>query len=186
MRYYIKMQYGEGNIMNLSPVILKKVKDTADRILHVPGNFTGPVLEMAVVIDGNLSREQVTEYVPELFRILKMHSRVFQNVRLNIVYWRADGDIKSKVSPMSMALLSSFYEDYEQVCGDKTFEELADYLKMYQARAKLIILLTDGTYHVKEEELLEQRMRPFLDKKLMQIVLRDGELDVRYRFRRTV
>lgn len=70
--------------------------------------------------------------------------------------------------------------------GDKTFEELADYLKMYQARAKLIILLTDGTYHVNEEELLEQRMRPFLDKKLMQIVLRDGELDVRYRFRRTV
>lgn len=117
MRLYIKMQYGEGDIMNLSPVILKKVKDTADRILHVPGNFTGPVLEMAVVIDGNLSREQVTEYVPELFRILKMHSRVFQNVRLNIVYWRADGDIKSKVSPMSMALLSSFYEDYEQVCG---------------------------------------------------------------------
>ena len=148
--------------MKQSPVFLKNFKNTVDRILHVPGNFTEPVLEMAVVIDYNLSREQVTEYLPSLLGALKMHSEVFRNVRLNVVQWREDENIVCKVSPMSMVQLSSYYDDYEPCVKQKDFEKLISYLKLFQARAKLIVLLTDGNYQVEQEELLQRAMQPLL------------------------
>lgn len=173
--------------MELSLLFLKKFKDTTERILHVPGNFTGPVLEMAVVLDRNLSREQLTEYLPSLLGALKRHSEVFRNVRLNVVDWCSDEEIANQVCPMSMVLLKSYYESYSQKKEEKTFEVLVEYLKKYQARAKLIILLTDGKYIVRQEELLEAGMRPFLDKKMMQVVLTEEDgAEIRYRFQRTV
>lgn len=172
--------------MNQSPVFLKNFKNTVDRILHVPGNFTEPVLEMAVVIDNNLSRERVKDYLPDLLGALKMHSEVFRNVRLNMVQWREDEDIVCKVSPMSVAQLNSYYDDYEQCIKRKNFEKLISYLKLFQARAKLIILLTDGNYQVEQEELLQQAMQPFLEKKLMQVVLAGDGADIRYRVARIV
>lgn len=171
----------------MTPVSLQIFKNTVERILHVPGNYTGHMLEMAVVIDSSLAKEQITECVPELLGSLKCHSEVFSNVRLNVVEWKSDDWIKTEVRPMSMVMLQSFYEDYEQTICDKHFERLIAYLKMYQARAKLIILLTDGKYLVEHEDELEPAMRPFLDKKLMQIIVNEqGEPDIRYRFRRTV
>ena len=89
--------------MNLSPVVLMQFKNTVERILHVPGNYKGGVLEMAVVLDHNVSRKTVCELVPQLFRSLKMHSEVFRNVRLNMVQWESDEVISGQVAPMSMA-----------------------------------------------------------------------------------
>lgn len=173
--------------MELSLLFLKKFKDTTERILHVPGNFTGPVLEMAVVLDGNLSREQAAEYLPQLLATLKRHSEVFRNVRLNVVNWCSDDEIVNQVCPLSMVLLKGYYENYAQKKEEKTFEVLVEYLKKYQARAKLIILLTDGNYEVRQEELLEAGMRPFLDKKLMQVVVTEEDIpEIRYRFKWTV
>lgn len=172
--------------MNMSPVFLQRLKQTVERVLHVPGNFTEPPLEMALVLDGNLSKAVVMEAVPELLRTLKMHSEVFRNVRLNVVDWQADDKIGNRVAPMSMVMLSSFYEDYIQCKESKHFENLIGYLKMYQARAKLVILLTDGTYQVEHEEVLERVMQPFLDKKMIQVVLQDEEMQLRYRFVRTI
>lgn len=171
----------------MTPVSLQMFKNTVERILHVPGNFTEQNLEMAVVIDGALSREQVEAYVPELLGSLKRHSEVFRNVRLNVVEWKSDEQIMTQVRPMSVVMLHSFYEEYEQVQNPKHFEKLVTYLKLYQARSKLIILVTDGKYQVEHEDELELTMRPFLDKKLMQVVItgQDG-LDIRYRFQRTV
>lgn len=172
--------------MNKSPVFLNHFKNTVERILHVPGNFTEPVLEMAVVIDGNLSRRQVMDYLPELLGTLKIHSEVFRNVRLNVVQWQGDEDIQCKVSPMSVVQLSNYYGDYEQHICKKNFEKLISYLKLFQARAKLIILLTDGTYEVEQEEMLQRAMQPFLEKKLMQVVLTGDGADIRYRAARIV
>lgn len=45
--------------MNLSPVFLMQFKNSIERILHVKGNYSGGILEMAVVIDENLEREQL-------------------------------------------------------------------------------------------------------------------------------
>lgn len=168
--------------MSLSPVTLKIFKNTVERILHVPGNFTKPPLEMAVVIDGALDRERVKEYVPELLGSLKRQSEVFRNVRLNVVEWKTDERIETQVRPLSYMLLSGSYGEYEQVCTEKHLEKLAAYLKLFCARSKLIILITDGSYLVGQEEALAAAMRPFLEKKLMQVVLReDGEADIRYR-----
>ena len=166
--------------MDLSPVVLMKFKNTIERILHVRGNYSGGILEMAVVIDHNLDKEVVQELVPQLFRALKMHSEVFRNVRLNIVNWEADGVITNQVSPMSMAGLSSYYSDYEQQKQKKDFLKLIQYLKLFQARAKVIILVTDGNNEIGADACVKTVMQPFLDKKFMQIVVGE-ELQIQYR-----
>lgn len=166
--------------MDLSPVFLMKFKNAVERILHVRGNYNGGILEMAVVLDHNVSRECVQELVPQLFRSLKMHSEVFCNVRLNIVDWEADEVLRNQVTPMSMAGLTSFYEDYMCRSKCKDFRKLVQYLKVFQARAKLIILVTDGANEEGQAESLKAAMQPFLDKKLMQVVVGD-ELQIRYR-----
>lgn len=173
--------------MELSPVALLTFKNTVERILHVPGNYTGGILEMTEVIDGALEQEKVSTYVPELLGSLKRHSEVFRNVRLNVVEWKSDERITTEVRPMPIVMCQSFFSEYEKYDTEKHLEKLVAYLKLYHARAKLIILVTDGRYLVECEEEVELAMRPFLDKKLMQIVLdKDGGMDIRYRFRRTV
>jgi len=147
-------------------------KNTVERILHVPGNYKGGVLEMAVVLDHNVSREAVCEVIPQLFRSLKMHSEVFRNVRLNMVQWESDEAISNQVAPMSVAGLSSYYEKYECRPVRKNFLKLVLYLKLFQARAKLIILITDGGYEEDTDESLKAAMQPFLDKKMMQVVVK--------------
>ena len=166
--------------MNLLPVFLMNLKNTVERILHVPGNYNGGILEMAVVLDHNVSQDVVADLMPQLFRNLKMHSEVFRNVRLNMVQWESDETITNQVTPMSMAGLTSYYDTYEQQVRRKDFMKLVQYLKMFQARSKLIILLTDGANEEGSTESLKAAMQPFLDKKLMQIVVSES-LEVRYR-----
>ena len=166
--------------MNLSPVFLMKFKNTVERILHVPGNYNGGILEMAVVLDYNVDKEIVRELVPQLFRSLKMHSEVFRNVRLNIVSWKTDEQIINQVTPMSVAGLSTYYDAYECQKCTKDVEKLVQYLKLFQARAKLLILITDGANEEGSKESLKAAMQPFLDKKLMRIVVGE-ELEIQYR-----
>ena len=166
--------------MNFSPVFLMNFKNTVERILHVKGNYNGGILEMAVILDHNVSRETMQELVPQLFRTLKIHSEVFRNVRLNMVQWESDEKILNQVSPMSMAGLSSYYEGYECKRVKKDWLKLVQYLKMFQARAKLIILVTDGKNEEVSLEQLKREMRPFLDKKLMQVIVGE-ELQILYR-----
>ena len=153
--------------MNLSPVFLMKFKNTVERILHVPGNYKGGVLEMAVVLDHNVSRETMQDFV-------------FRNVRLNLVHWEDTEEIFNQVIPMSMAGMSSCYENYDCQCRCKDLKKLMQYLKVFQARAKLIILVTDGANEEGSVESMKTAMLPFLDKKLMQIVIGE-ELVIRYR-----
>ena len=166
--------------MNLSPVFLMKFKNTVERILHVPGNYKGGVLEMAVVLDHNVSRETMQDFVPQLLKSLKMHSEIFRNVRLNLVHWEDTEEIFNQVTPMSMAGMSSCYENYECQSRCKDLKKLMQYLKVFQARAKLIILVTDGANEEGSVESMKTEMLPFLDKKLMQIVIGE-ELVIRYR-----
>lgn len=168
--------------MNLSPVFLMKFKNTIERILHVKGNYNGGILEMAVVIDHNLSKESVQDIMPQLLRTLKMHSEIFRNVRLNVVEWNSDEVITSQVSPMSVAGMSGYYDSYVQQKQKKDFMKLISYLKLFQARAKVIILLTDASCDDLTQDGVKAAMQPFLDKKLMQVALLGENLEVRYRF----
>lgn len=166
--------------MNVSPAFLMKLKNTVERILHVRGNYNGGILEMAVILDHNVEREVVQELLPLLFRTLKMHSEVFRNVRLNIVQWESDEKIENQVTPMSMAGLTSYYDHYIKCESRKNFYKLVQYLKVFQARAKLIILITDGENEVGSTESLKVAMQPFLDKKLMQVVVGEN-MEILYR-----
>ena len=175
--------------MNLSPVFLQQFKNAVERILHVKGNYSGGILEMALIIDHSLEKEAVVEYVPQLLRSLKMHSEVFRNVRLNVVDWKDDDVIQNTVSPMAMVMLASYYDKYEKVSPSsesevvhrKTFSRLIQYLKLFQARSKVIILVTDGSYDAGNAEEMKKAMQPFLDKKFMQVVIHEDELKVLYR-----
>lgn len=167
--------------MSVSPVFLMKFKNTIERILHVKGNYSGGILEMAVVIDHSLSKEQVTEWMPLLIATLKRQSEVFRNVRFNVVNWVSDESISSQVSPMAVAGMTGYYEQYECVKTEKDFMKLVAYLKLFQARAKVMILLTDGRFVSSAPEAEKAAMQPFLDKKLMQVVIGEAA-DVKYRW----
>lgn len=167
--------------MNLSPVFLQQLKNSVERILHVRGNYDGGILEMAVVIDHCLSKEDVKEYVPQFLRALKMHSEVFRNVRLNMVDWISDSEILNKVSPMSMVMLSGYYEEYQSNSEEKNMESLVQYLKLFQARSKVVILITAGNCLASDEEALKKSMQPFLDKKMMQLIRTEDGFKVQYR-----
>ena len=81
---------------------------------------------------------------------------------------------------MSVAGLSSYYEAYECKLSCKDWMKLISYLKVFQARSKVIILVTDGKNEEQSPEQMKAAMQPFLDKKLMQVVIGDG-FQIRYR-----
>lgn len=167
--------------MELPLLFAKQFKDNIERILHVPGNYGGTILEMTVVVDSHLSKEEVQDLLPKLLRTLKMHSKIFQNVRFNFALWRSDDQISNQVCPMTMAMMDSFYQDYESEETEKHLECLAAYLKKFHARSKVMIVLTDGAYRVGDREELHRQMQPFLEKKWMFVVKKEAEWAVEYR-----
>lgn len=164
----------------LSLLTVKRFKDTVERILHVPGNYRGPVLEMAVVADGNLSRETLGTVLPQLLGALKQQGNVFLNVRFNYVSWRKDS-IDNQVCPMTVAMTKTFYQKQETAAEEKDFGALVDYLKLFQARSKLIILMTDKSLKGWKDEAIKKEMQPFLDKKMIIVQIEDEDISIHYR-----
>lgn len=165
----------------LSVVTLMKFKNTIERILHVKGNYQGGILEMTLVVDGSLEITKRKELIPKLIYALKQQGEVFRNVRFHYSIWHSDMEITDKVCPMMLAMTDTFYEEQKGQEHKKSLEKLIDYLKKFHARSKIIILVTDGKYHIECEEKLKERMQPFLDKKLM-FLMADGEnIDISYR-----
>lgn len=171
--------------IEISPVFLKQINNTADRILKAPGNYMrGRILEMTVVIDKNLDQETVRTLTPRLIHTLKMHDEVFRNVRFHIVYWETDERPEDIVLPMTMAAAESFYDNYAQHIFPKPVSGLAQYLSLFHARSKLIFLLTDGNFLEEERDKVKNSMQPFLEKKLAVIYRKEennGILEVSYR-----
>lgn len=165
----------------LSLVTVKKFKDTVERILHVPGNYRGGILEMAVIVDSRMQKEEVREILPQLLKALKQHGRIFQNVRFNYILWHGQ-KLQTKVCPMMQAMTDGFYQEYEKAeAEDKDFGQLIDKLKLFQARAKLVILLTGEKEPFWKDEDIQKRMQPFLDKKMMIIQKKEDGISIHYR-----
>ena len=78
------------------------MKQGVERILHVPGNYKGGILEMALVVDCNLETQTAKENVQAMIKALKSHSETFRNVRLNVVWWKSDEEIVTEVTPMTV------------------------------------------------------------------------------------
>lgn len=159
--------------MTPSIIFDKQFVNKVEMILHSPCNIPSKMFEMTVVLDENLSKEVVEEIVPHLLKVLKRHSEVFTNVRLNVVKWESDEKITNRMIPMSMAMLSSCYKDYEQRVCVKYYPILMENLKLFHARSKLIIVVTDGTYEIGDEAELKKLMLPFLCRKVMNVVVTD-------------
>lgn len=166
----------------LGVVTLMKFKNTVERILHVKGNYQGGILEMAVVADCKVSKEQLKSILPKLISALKSQGEVFRNVRFNFVSWKSDTEIQNKVCPMMTAFTEEFYQFYVQTDEEKSFLKLVEYLKVFQARAKLIIVIGDKIEITEQKEEIKKSMQPFLDKKLMLVVeISKEQPEIKYR-----
>lgn len=152
----------------MTPVQMKLFFNDVERVLHVPGNLQGGNLtEMAIVLDYKLPLEQLQSISTDMVTVLKKKGELFRNVRLNVVKWISDEQIVAEILPLSMLGIGRGFEDYPNMphTADKNMEELARQLKLFHARCKLIILISDGQWQVSDETVLNANLQPFLHKK---------------------
>lgn len=171
-------------------VQLLQIKNAVMRILHVPGNYGGGVLEMAVAVDCHLPAEQLKEGCRQIAQMLKK-DETFRNVRLNLIKWSSDEKIEKEVVPMAFLLTGRAFsqdvslevsaeekgEEQKKVVSGresiKTLDELFRQLKLFYARSKVILVLTDGSYHIADRQNVKEHLQPFLAGKLL--LLQNGE-----------
>lgn len=158
-------------MVELSPLQIKNIKMQIEKILHVPGNFTSDILEFAIVLDYHIEEQRLRTFSAELIRILKSTDKVFRNARLNLVKWIDDENIIKEVSAMGILQMGRCFEDYEPGQSEKLYDELIGQLKKFYARSKLIILVTDGSYQIQDEQKVKENLNPFLHRKLMEITI---------------
>ncbi len=141
------------------------LKNAVERVLHVQGNYSGGILEMTLVIDCGLPGEYVKRMASDIAVTLRSHSEVFRNVRLNLLYWRSDEQMENQVIPLSFLQMDKCFETYLPCPEDKSLDVLAGRLKLFHARSKLILVLTDEKPLIRDSEILRKNMYPFLGKK---------------------
>ena len=157
-----------------------KIKNSVEMVLHVKGNYSGGILEMAFVVDKGLSRRVSAEVLSEIAAALKRHSEVFKNARVNLVF-ASEGKITSKPVPLPVLIMSAervikegFEDDTENNSGTGLdLAPLCANLKLFQARSKLIIMLLGSRIYISDGKAYDEAMKPFLSKKL--IVLAPGK-----------
>lgn len=167
-------------------IVRNQILSAVEQVLHVPGNFTGGILEMTVVLDDTLDIEKQKNMISDTMKCLKGHSETFRNVRLNLVHWhnltRPDELPSSIVIPMTMLIMGHIpkaEQNYAQNqtertpgrAGSKTdVLQLMEYLKKFHSRSKLILLFSgpDFEENIKRDHVL-QAMQPFLHKKVILI-----------------
>ena len=156
--------------MSLTQIQKLQLNQQVDRILHTSGNQ--PVgrqqLEMAFVLDFSCDMEYIKSITQDVVATLKAHDKIFQNVRSNIVYWSAE-HIATQTMPMSFIQMGRPFVDLENKIVDNLpkFDDLCAYLKLYHARSKCIILVTQGNYQLGETNKVKESMNPFLKQKLL-------------------
>jgi len=153
--------------MELGMIQLLKIKQGVERILHVPGNYRGGILEMAMVIDCNLGKESAMESAKVILKTLKSHSETFRNVRFNVIWWKSDEEIITEVIPMPVMQLGTPFEKYKQKNVLKKIDCLLEKLKLFQARSKVILVLSDGKFSLRDEERCMENLKPFLGRKML-------------------
>ena len=153
---------------------LLQLKNAVSHILHVPGNYTGGVLEMAIVADYNLPVGTLREECRQIADMLKKQNETFRNVRLNLIRWISDAQMEKEVIPLSFLLAGRAFADEAAVEKTvKTLDELFRQLKLFYARSKVILVLTDGSYRTENKNAVKEYLQPFLARKLL--LMQNGE-----------
>lgn len=167
--------------MSLSPVLNLKLHNQIDRVLHVPGNYSGGILEMAIVIDCSFSVDTISAFTRDIVLSCKRYSEVFRNVRLNIIRWD-EYNISSEIASLAVLQIGSYFDQYEEGKSEKAngLFEILDYLKRFQARSKLVLFLTEKEELFDEIQTPDEKgkiidcLNPFLKNKL--IVMSPNEI----------
>lgn len=152
------------------------LKNAVERVLHVPGNYSGGILEMTLVIDCALQEDYVKTMAADIAATLRSHSEIFRNVRLNLLYWESDEKFENHVVPISFLQMSKCFEAYSMVAEVKTLDKLSAKLKLLHARSKLIIVLADEQLQIIDREEVKRNMHPFLGKKSLFLCRDDSEM----------
>ena len=155
-------------------------------ILQSPANqVRDGKLEMAFVFDLSSDPGYLRDTAAQAAGALKQHDRIFQNVRCNAVYWTADG-LTTEVLPMSYVQLGRICEEEENYTADgivrfcpedqaveenrkPRLEDLTRYLKLFHARSKCILVITEGNYEVSDKKSAREALNPFLKSRLVMI-----------------
>lgn len=153
--------------MELTEIGALQIAKRVDAILHVPGNYRGGNLEMTIVIDTSLSREDFQDAVAAVVKALKRSNEIFRNVRLNLVFWGQE--MTAKVVPMAMLMTGGAFQGYCACPLKKSYEELFAYLKKFHARSKVVLVFTDGKSEVSDAQAAKDALSPFLKSKLLLI-----------------
>lgn len=153
--------------MAFTPVERMQIKNAVERVLHVPGNYNGGTLEMAMVFDCNLSKEPICQIGKGIATLLKSHSEVFRNVRLNGIQWESDTIFIKEVTSLPHLQMGRYFEEYKCIEHRKRLELLTEQLKKFYARSKVILLFTDGNYQIEDLALFKESIHPFLYRKLI-------------------
>lgn len=145
----------------------QKFKQQIEYIMHVRGNVTKELTEMAVIVDCSMPEEKARDSVKWIAATLKRMGESFNNVRLNLVQWRTDGNIECIAEPLIAATFARGLEDYCRIEEEKHLEPLLEYLRKFQARSKIVILVTEGKYGIQDKEEAVKLLFPFLGKKML-------------------
>lgn len=159
----------------LTGMQLLQIKNEAMRILHVPGNYCGGNLEIAVVADYHMPYEELKERCAQIAGALKQTDEVFRNVRVNLIKWVSDECMIKEVSSLPMLQIGRAFDDYEEYQKDadkeKSLDELFRQLKLFYARSKIILIVTDGSFRETDEKKLQEYLNPFLKRKILTVKL---------------
>lgn len=156
----------------LTQVQLLQMKNAVMRILHVPGNYSGGILEMALVVDYDMSYEEMCEICSRIAGTLKQTDETFRNVRVNLIKWVSDEQVVKEITSLPHLQMKRVFEDYDKYKTDKekSIDELFRQLKLFYARSKLIIILTKGNYRVADEKAVQEYLNPFLKRKILMLL----------------
>lgn len=150
-----------------SVVLRKQLKNQIEFVLHTPGNYTGGILEMTIVLDHSIECEKMKQICNQVAALLKTTGEVFRNVRLNVLDWLSDESMDNTVMSLSMVQLGRIKEPWTVSEKEKTLEALCGRLKLFHARSKLILVLTDGRYETGDKNKVKEGLNPFLYRKLI-------------------
>ena len=169
--------------MALTAVRNLQLHNQIERVLHVPGNYRGGILEMAIVVDRAYDRETARMLCADIITSCKRQSDVFRNVRLNMVLWGKDR-IRTETVASAYVQMGTFFDGYaaESQKGQSVIE-IMEYLKKFHARSKLILLLTpdkEKFYQVPDTDRLREALSPFLKQKLVLVYPEEMEAGTRF------
>lgn len=162
-----------------------RLKREVERILHSPwtrnssrylaagtavsgqGGITSRnLLEIAVVIDCRMEKEDVQETVMQLAGALKSFGEIFRNVRVNVIWWEEEDQWRQEIQPLAGLQMSRFFDGYEKKEKEKTFDALTGYMRKFQARSKIVFLLIpEGELKICEKAQTRQNLAPMLHRK---------------------